>query len=382
MAEAITNISLIGVRISPKTSWLFLELTSASGLKGLGEATLNGKEEAVAKAAAAAGPSVLGEDAGSYETVAANLPFGSLAEAAFSSALLQAMMDLTARAKDQPLSELLGGRSNEVVGLYANINRRTVDRSPAGFAACIQGAVDAGYTAFKIAPFDDVAPDQPPGKWRPLVESGLARISAVRNAIGPEARLMVDCHWRFSETVATWVIDAVKPFDLHWFECPIPRETFALGALKRLRSQANDAGMRLAGAETGILLAGFQPLLDAGAYDVMMPDVKYAGGPAEMLRIANAFNEYGVTFSPHNPSGPICHAASMQICSAIPGADLLEVQFDEAPEFTTLVIPPLPTPKDGAALLPEGAGIGVDLDPGLLNRLEPAAAWKAPSGGD
>lgn len=377
MAEAITNISLIGVRISPKTAWLFLELTGASGLKGLGEATLNGKEEAIAKVAEAHGTRILGEDAGSHEAVAANLPFGTLAEAAFSSALLQAMMDLTARVNSQPLAALLGGRHNDAIGLYANINRRTEDRSPEGFAASVQSAVNAGYIAFKIAPFDDVAPDQMPGQWRPLVEAGLGRISAVRNVIGPDARLMVDCHWRFSETVAAWVIDAVEPFDLYWLECPIPRETYALGALKRLRAQANSGGIRLAGAETGILLGGFQPLLNAGAYDVMMPDVKYAGGPAEMIRIAHAFAKHDVMFSPHNPSGPVCHAASIQICAAVSGVDLLEVQFDEAPEFETLVSPPPSTPTHGAVTVSQSPGIGLELNSSLLNRLEPAAAWNA-----
>jgi galactonate dehydratase len=118
-------------------------------------------------------------------------------------------------------------------------------------------------------------------------------------------------------------------------------------------------------------------MLNAGAYDVMMPDVKYAGGPAEMMRIAEAFAAHDVTFSPHNPSGPICHAASMQICAAVENADLLEVQFDETPVFKTLVEPALPLVTGGIAPLPNGPGIGVNLSAALIDGMESAAAWQA-----
>jgi galactonate dehydratase len=377
VGEIITDIRLIGVRVSPKTAWLFVELTGGSGLQGFGEGTLNGKEEAVAKAAEGFGRNVLGQDAGDAAGLSRLLPFGALHEAAFSSAVLQAAADLDARSRGICLAEALGGSTRSEIGLYANINRRTEDRSHEGFAASAKAARDAGYSAFKIAPFDTAAPDMPPGQWRPLVEAGLRRIGAVREVIGPDARLMVDCHWRFSEPTASWVLDAVEPFDLYWFECPIPRENIALGALMRLRSQANALGVRLAGAETGIKLAGFEPMLKAGAYDVMMPDVKYAGGPAEMMRIAEAFSAHDVTFSPHNPSGPICHAASMQICAAAENSDLLEVQYDETPVFQALVDNSMPAITGGTAPLPGGVGIGVSLNVDLLASLEPATAWQA-----
>lgn len=377
MGEIITDIKLIGVRVSPKTAWVFVELTGQNGLRGLGEGTLNGKEEAMAKVAEGHGRQVLGTDAGDVLGLFASLPFSNLHEAAFSSAVMQAAADLNARSQDCRLADALGGARRDAIDLYANINRRTEDRAPAGFAASAKAAAEAGYSAFKIAPFDGAAPDMAPGQWRPLVETGLERISAVRNAIGPDARLMVDCHWRFFESTASWVLDAVEPFDLYWFECPIPRETIALGALKRLRAQANSLGVRLAGAETGVKLAGFEPMLSAGAYDVMMPDVKYAGGPVEMMRIAEAFAAHGVMFSPHNPSGPICHAASMQICAAVETVDLLEVQFDETPVFHTLVQPALPPVVGGVAPLPDGLGIGVDLSAALIDGMDPAATWQA-----
>ena len=146
--------------------------------------------------------------------------------------------------------------------------------------------------------------------------------------------LMVDCHWRLDEAAALEVIRAVEPLRLYWLECPIPEIEDNLPALRRLRDDANTRGIRLAGLEHGIGIAGFAPYLSAGVYDVMMPDAKYVGGLAEMAQLAELFAQAGVAFSPHNPTGPVCHAASLHVCAAAGNLDRLEIQFDETELFT------------------------------------------------
>jgi galactonate dehydratase len=222
-------------------------------------------------------------------------------------------------------------------------------------------ALAQGHAAIKIAPFDEVQPGMDAAEARHAMQPGLHRIAAVRAAIG-DRRLMVDCHWRFDWAGAEMLIDACVPFGLYWLECPIPETPAAIPDLVALRARANSAGMRLAGLETAILRDGFAPYFKAGAYDVMMPDVKYCGGPAEMRAIATDLARHGVAFSPHNPSGPICHAHSLHLCAATPGADLLEVQFDETPMFDSLVDRPPPPPIAGRVALPAGAtGLGLAL---------------------
>ena len=98
----------------------------------------------------------------------------------------------------------------------------------------------------------------------------------------------------------------------------------------------------------------------------MMPDVKYVGGVAEVMRLAEAFDRHGVLFSPHNPTGPVCHATSLQVCAAVPHLDRLEMQFDETPLFAALAGGALPVPAGGASALPSGAGLGVTLAPDVL----------------
>ena len=94
----------------------------------------------------------------------------------------------------------------------------------------------------------------------------------------------------------------------------------------------------------------------------MMPDVKYAGGPDEMLRLASLFEQYRIKFSPHNPTGPMCHAHSLHICAVLDSCDLLEHQFDETPLFKQVIECGIPETEGGVASLDwSRPGLGVEL---------------------
>ena len=183
----------------------------------------------------------------------------------------------------------------------------------------------------------------------------------MRAAIGPEVRLLVDCHWRLTEASAGEVLREVEPLKLYWLECPVPEEIANFPALRRLRSRANAMGVRLAGCETMIGRQGFQPFLDAGVYDVIMPDVKYAGGVRELGRIAQAAASHGVACSPHNPSGPIAHAHSLHVSAHLPLLPFLEFQYGESPLFFDFVDGSLPEPQSSRSDLPRGTGLGLRL---------------------
>ena len=348
--------------VTDKTVWIFIRVTDSDGFTGVGEASLGGRDKDVVAVWLDNHHRLL-EVPFTSGSLKESLPFGSLSEAAFSSAMLQAWTDAVAKSRGCSVAEQLGGVQRNEVGVYANINRRTIDRTPDGFAASAANAVDAGYFAFKIAPFDEVQPSLDRGEMRNATAKGLDRVAAVRTVVGKDARLMIDCHWRFDEDGASEMIREVASLQPYWVECPISEASQQIPTIARLRNTANSFGIKLAGLEMNIRKESFIPFLEGGAYDVMMPDVKYAGGPEEMLAISELFNQFQIDFSPHNPTGPICHATSLQICLAARNTDLLEHQFDETDHFARLVFNDVPPIHGGTYVLDTDAtGIGVALD--------------------
>ena len=381
MTPALQSLAVKVAKISAKTRWVFVEITRGDGAIGVGEATLAGSEQAVLQAAAEYVPCLWFFGAAQPDAFAAAVAPTNLVQAAVVSAVDLALWDLRARDQGVRLVDALGGAHRESVPMYANINRRTEVRTAEGFAQSARDALAVGYGALKLAPFDEVSPLVcARGDGIAAMQAGLSRVAAVRAVSGPKRRLMVDCHWRFDETTAARMIDALAELHVHWVECPLLETDANLPALVRLRRRANAHGILLAGMENGIGSGSFLPFCEAGAYDVMMPDVKYVGGLREMLRCAELFASHGVAMSPHNPSGPIAHAASLHVSAAMECFDMLELQFDESPLFDTLVAGELPMRERGASALSVAPGLGVRLDaPSLEAHMDPAPrVWKAP----
>ncbi len=364
----LRTIATVSARVSDKTVWTFVTVEAEDGRRGWGEATLQGEADAVHREVASLRPVLLGRELSPESEIKqiAETCGRNRAQAAAISALDQAVGDVIAQSVGQRLAAALGPAPRDRIKLYANINRGTLDRSPAGFAARAFDVKQRGFDAVKIAPFDEVRPGEPTAAG--AIDPGLARIAAVRTAIGPDIHLLVDCHWRLTEASAQDVLREVKPLKLYWFECPLPEQPANFDALRRLRVRANADGVRLAGCEMMTGLQGFRPYLEAGTYDAIMPDVKYAGGLRELLRIGEFAAACGVTCSPHNPSGPIAHAHSLHLSAHLPSCPFLEYQYDESPLFFDFVTGDLPDPRTGTSTLPHGVGLGIGIGGASLRR--------------
>jgi len=373
-AMRIAALDFLGVQVTPKTNWCFLRVRSESGLTGLGECTLANQETALAAEAARLGALVAGQDPLNRNRLCQVLPHapGGLVAQTVQSAFEAALWDIAGQHRGEPIHRLLGGALRERVTLYANINRGAQPRTPEGFAAAAQCAVAAGFTAVKLAPFEPLVWQDAGGDTaaqRAAYAGGLARIAAVREAVGPSVEVMVDAHWRFSPGGAAALLRDVAPFGLFWLECPVAEANTA--EIRRLRAIANDRGMRLAGAETLSGLGAYRRMIEEGCYDVLMPDIKHAGGHEEIRRIAALALTAGVEIAPHNPTGPVCHAHSLHLCATLPNFLWLEVQFGETDRFFTLV-------ENGEALaFQQGAGAPPAL-PGLGIALREAEARRTP----
>lgn len=358
----IVVVDFLGFNVTPKTNWCFLEVRTEEGLTGLGECTLANQEALLEAEAARLAARVTGEDARDRNRLARLLPHapGGLVAATVLSAFEGALLDLAGQRAGEPLHRVLGGAIRDPVRLYANINRGANPRTPEGFAAAARRAVGEGFGAVKLAPFEPLVwEDGATAGNRRAYAEGLARIVAVREAVGPGIEVMVDAHWRFSPGGAAALLRDLAPLGLYWLECPVAEANHA--EIRRLRSMANDRGMRLAGAESLSGLAAYRPLVEGGLYDVLMPDAKHAGGLEEIRRIAALAQTAGVEVAPHNPTGPACHAHSVHLCATIPNFLILEVQFGETEAFFDMVEGEDLHFADGAARLPAASGLGIRL---------------------
>jgi galactonate dehydratase len=366
----IESVAFRGINVTPRTNWCFLEVRTADGLVGIGECTLANHEAVLAAEAERLAVAATGADARHRNRLARLIPHapGGLVAATILSAFEQALADLAAQRAGEPLHLFLGGALRDPVRLYANINRGATPRSPEGFAAAARRAVAEGFAAVKLAPFDPMVWEDGmmPTSGAAYAE-GLARIAAVRAAVGTEVEVMVDAHWRFSPGGAAGLIADVAEFGLYWLECPVAEANRA--EIRRLRDMANGRGMRLAGAESLAGIAAYRPVIEGGCYDVLMPDVKHAGGIEEIRRIAALAHAAGIEIAPHNPTGPVCHAHSVHLCAVVPNFLVLEVQFGETETFFEMIEGESLRFARGSASLPQAPGLGIHLGPG------PHAPW-------
>ena len=365
----VTKLELLPIRATARTVWLIVRLGTDAGLTGLGEASdafgfaNTTKEDAARMGSELRAFFALIEsksplEIATYRQQAERLASGrGLLPATAYSAIEQALWDLAGKALDVPTYSLFGGKLRDTLPVYANINRATRPRTPEGFAAAAKAAVEDGFRAVKAAPFDGFPPPSAPAAAiEAAVETGIACVAAMREAVGPDVELMVDCHSFFDVPLAERVARRLEPQGLAWYEEPVAPERVeeTLDIRRRIKQP-------MAGGELLFGVAGFAPLSRNRAVDVIMPDVKHCGGLLELMRIAAMAEADGVAVAPHNPSGPVATAASVQVCAVLKNFRLLEFQWGEV-DWRREVIEPYETFERGTIRVPDRPGFGIELN--------------------
>ncbi|MGN6359525.1 MAG: mandelate racemase/muconate lactonizing enzyme family protein [Thermomicrobiales bacterium] len=361
----IINLEVVQVAVNHRGDWLFVRLVTDEGPVGLGEASHGGggpDRDAIVTAILERQclPRLRGQDPRAVAVALQALrPLAQgRAGATAVSACEQALWDIAGQAAGVPVYRLLGGPVRQRIPLYANVNRAVTERTPAGFARAAADAVAEGFRAVTCAPFDGVVRQRVRDRdQRARVQLGLDCVAAMREAVGPDVDVLVDCHSVFDGPLAVEVGRALRRLDVTWFEEPVPTED--LEALVRLRPLVPD--LELIGGEALYGLSGFWPYLAAGVWDVVMPDVKHCGGLTDLLTIARVAEARGVGVAPHNPSGPVAMAASAHAAAALPQLRALEYAWGEVP-WRPAVIMPREEIIAGELVLPDSPGLGIVLD--------------------
>ncbi|WP_226782377.1 mandelate racemase/muconate lactonizing enzyme family protein [Oceaniglobus trochenteri] len=361
---AVTDLSVVYYAVSPKTSWVFLRLTLSNGVEGFGEATFFGMEQGIAAKVEGYAGSLRGlsiREGMRWLEDRLFRDFDELPRVALCG-IGQALLDAQARHLGVCATDIIGGPRRDGVPVYANINRGTKDRTPEGWAARARLAVGHGHRALKLAPFDGVrSSDMDAPETRRNLRAGIDAVLAVRDAVGPDIRINVDFHGRFTASGAFETLRQIAPAAPYWIEMPVPEGSGYLDEARRLRLRAGDMGIRLAGAELIFGLGTVRTMIEAGAYDVYMPDLRFCGGIFEATRMSALVARAGLEFSLHNPAGPLLDLVSLQVARACPSITMIEHQFQEDPKAAQLLDPALPAPAEGLVHAPDGPGWGAVL---------------------
>ncbi|RKU28749.1 hypothetical protein C6497_08295 [Candidatus Poribacteria bacterium] len=347
------------IPVNHRGNWVFVIVHAEDGTIGIGEASHSRDDERVEQILKVLESILIGFNVFDIESFRRSLYRDSEGHTYHTviSAVEHALWDLAGKTLDVPSHQLLGGRCRSQIRLYANINRATIDRSPNGFAQNAEHAVDEGFTAIKCAPFDSVsASDISKKSLNTAIFQGIDRLRKTREIIGPNVDLMVDCHSRFNPGLIVQTAKELDDLNLFWIEDPIP-----LVDIDAVAHVSQSTSMPIATGEKLRTLEEFDRLLKHGKVDYILPDVKHVGGILGLKKIATLAETTNVKITPHNPSGPVATAASVQCMASIPNFGILEYAWGEVDWRSSLVEPP-ETIIDGFIEVSNLPGLGITLN--------------------
>jgi L-alanine-DL-glutamate epimerase-like enolase superfamily enzyme len=181
-------------------------------------------------------------------------------------------------------------------------------------------------------------------------------MTAVREAAGPDMEISIDCHMQYDATSAIRLAQALEPLRMKWLEDPTPiLQTNAMVDVRAASPIPICAGEWCTTDQ-------FRALIDAGACDIVHPDVLFAGGLSETRRIADYAELHGMPLALHNNSSAVGVVASAHVAAATRNFIGLEYHFFDAPWIAEILDRGRPLFEAGHIELDDTPGLG-----GVLN---------------
>jgi galactonate dehydratase len=363
--HVIDRLEVFRVRVNQRGDWVVLRTRTSSGLSGIGDCSQSGDDLKVLTLLEQYQRDLRGRSIFSVEElrqwsrpqIAAH---GRPAVVAIS-AIEQSLWDLQGKALGVPTYELFGGKLRSGIRQYANVNRMTTDRTPAGFARSVEQAVADGFDAVKMAPFDGLVPSPAVERARQIrlaVECG----QAARRVLGPSRDLLIDVHSLLTMPEGLDVLKEMEALKLYWLEEVTAAEP--LGALATINRATT---MTTAGGEAIVGIQAFYRYAAAGVVDVLMPDVKWCGGLLELRKVAAMAEGMNLRVSPHGPASPVGNIAAGHACVTLPNCEINEFAYAEVPWRRDLVDPPEAFDK-GHLTLSARPGFGITLNENIIRQ--------------
>jgi L-alanine-DL-glutamate epimerase-like enolase superfamily enzyme len=284
-----------------------------------------------------------------------------------------AVWDLLGQVAGLPLWRLLGGHQPSVRA-YASGGFYFDGKDAAALAEEFKGYAARGFGHGKMkvgrtpeTPMNPLAHMVEPGFAAVAFADDLDRVRAVRAAVGDDFRLMVDANNAWGVATALAAGREYDRLGIHWFEEPVGTDDRAGSA-----QLAAALDVPVAGYETESQLSGFRDLVNAGAVDIVQPDVIWAGGITACRRIAALAHAAGLPCVPHVYSTAVSIAANLHFMASLPNCYLLELDQNPNALRTELLTEPIEPDADAVVAVPDRPGLGIRLDQATLRRYRTA----------
>ncbi len=277
-----------------------------------------------------------------------------------------ALYDIVGKALGLPVHTLLGGKFRDSIRLYADCHFGAED-SPASFGDKALEAVAEGFSAVKFDVDGTGRGKLDAYNWTAGAQEMthiISLVAGVRDAIGFEIDLAVDCHGQFDLPSAITLARALEPLRLLWLEEPVPAEN--VDALAQVRAASATV---ICTGENHYTRYAFRDLFAKQACDVIMPDLAKAGGIAEGKRIADLADAHYIPIAPHNVSSPLGMMAACHVLAAVPNFLFLEFHARSIPWWSDLCDGETPFVQAGSMTVSDAPGIGVELNDAVAKTL-------------
>ncbi|MEW5549908.1 galactonate dehydratase [Peribacillus frigoritolerans] len=356
--------------------WLFLKIETDEGIVGWGEPVIEGRAATVKAAVDELMENLIGKDPRNIEdhwNVMYRAGFyrgGPILMSAISG-IDQALWDIKGRYHNVSVHQLLGGKARESIKVYSWIGG---DR-PTDVGKAASEVVSKGFTAVKMNGTEELQYVDSYEK----IDQVLARVSAVREAVGPYVGIGID----FMEgCISQWqklLEKNLEVFRPMFIEEPVLPENN-----ESLREIANHTSIPIATGERMFSKWDFKKLLTDGYADIIQPDLSHAGGITECKKIISMAEAFDVAAAPHCPLGPIALASCLQVDATCHNASIQEqslgIHYNQGSDLLDYIVDnQVFKYEDGFVKIPEGAGLGIEINEDHVRKMaEISHNWRNP----
>ena len=369
-------------------SFVFLRIDTDEGISGIGEATSSGGGGSIIVGNMARflrdatlqqdfRETLIGENPDDIDSLWHKLYrrfTGGGGSGGFVTTLLSgidiALWDIKGKVMGRPIYQLFGGPVWDNVLLYTHV----APGKPEDAAAHAKSLVAEGYTALKTDPFSPEMSQHHRRYMRGAISpsganNGIETIAAMREAVGPDIEILIDCHGNFNVPTAINMARRLEPYDIGWYEEPVQPDSN--DALKHVKESIN---VPICVGERLYTRFDFVPIFKERLAEYIMPDILWTGGISEMRKIANMAEAFYIPISPHDASGPVNVLSGAHTMMTVPNFYRLEFNRAALDIHNALVDPPLDI-RDGYLYLSDRPGLGVELNVEYLEA-HPDPDWK------